>query len=190
MEVTKIKVKLSGMADIMFDRFFDHSKEKRPPEQKFYLGEGNKVVLPATNIKEGFLFGKKIQGCAAMYEGKQSKEYITWGQGHVFVDPQIIPFLDEKGEEIIFTNFEDKRFYVYSSAPRDAKGGKMEVTHRPVLRIPWTLIFGITVVENPRIDSLKLHNWFDKGGLQLGLANGRPAFGRFVIDEWEKVGVV
>lgn len=186
MKITKIKIKIGGLADIMFDKFFDHSKEKRPPEQKLYLADKNKVVLPAENIRY-FLFANKPPGCAKTYEGRASKEYITWGLGHVFIDPQLIPFLDEKDEEILFTGFENEntKFYVYSSSPRDAHGNKMEVTHRPVLKLPWILAFEITVVENPRINSAKLQNWFNMGGLQLAIGNYRPLFGRFYVISWE-----
>ena len=50
MEVKNIRVKLGSLSDIMFDRFIDHSKEKRPADQKLYLAENNIVVLPAENI--------------------------------------------------------------------------------------------------------------------------------------------
>ena len=48
--ITEIEVGLASLTDIVFDRFFDHSKEQRPPEQKFYLVEGNKIVLPVDSI--------------------------------------------------------------------------------------------------------------------------------------------
>ena len=41
MKIQKIDVTIEGIADIMFDKFFDHSKEQRPPDQKIYMASGN-----------------------------------------------------------------------------------------------------------------------------------------------------
>ena len=71
MEFQKIKVKVDGIADIMFDRFIDHSKMDIPPEQKLYLSGDNQVVFPSENIY-AFLFGEDPQGCAKTFEGKKS----------------------------------------------------------------------------------------------------------------------
>jgi len=190
MEIIKIKVGLSGLADIMFDRFIDHSKEIRPPEQKLYLAEGNKLVMPADNIN-AFLFNENPPaGCAKTFEGRKGKEYCRIGQSHVFIDPVVIPFLDENDNEIIFIDFNDKRFWVHEGAPRvKASSGsntiKQEIKKRPVLRLPWRLRFQIALIKNPLIDEVKLYNWFVAGGMQISLGTYRPRFGRFEVIEWE-----
>ena len=186
MDVQKIQVGLEGLADICFDKFFDHSKEIRPANQKLYLAEGNIVVLPASNIR-AFLFGENPQGCAKTFEGKPSKNYIRWGQGHVHIDPPLISFLD-KGKPIVFDGFK-KKFWILQESTRTKKSNlsvKQPIQDRPVLRLPWNLEFMITIVENPLITGIKLLNWFEKGVLMLGLANYRPRFGRFMIRKWEE----
>lgn len=185
MDVKRIKVALSGLSDIMFDRFVDHSKEKRPPEQKLYLSSGNNVVLPAENIT-AFLMGENPAGCAKKFEGKQGKNYITMALGHVFIDPVLVPFT-LNGDPIEFTGF-DGNFWIHEGAPRTKQGSlsiKQEIKQRPVLKPPWTLEFTITMIKNNLIDDTKLYNWFAAGGLQIGLGTYRPRFGRFEVSMWE-----
>ena len=189
MEVTKINVTLSALSDIMFDKFIDHSKGERPPEQKLYLTEGNKLVLPADNLY-AFLFNENPPaGCAKTFEGKKGKEYCRIGQSHVFIEPAVVPFLDGQGNEIIFNGF-DERFWIHEGAPRTkASSGsntiKQEMKKRPVLKLPWQLKFRILLIKNPLIDETKLYNWFVAGGMQIALGTYRPRFGRFEVVEWE-----
>jgi hypothetical protein len=190
MKTQKIEVEINGLSDIMFDKFIDHSKEIRPPEQKLYIAEKNKIVFPTENFYS-FMFCENPQGCAKKFEGKKGKNYISVGQGHVFIDPVTIPFKNGNGKDIIFETFDDskqKQFWIHEGAPRTKQGSlsiKQEVKQRPVLRLPWSLSFTITLVENNLIDESKLHNWFIVGGLQIGIGTYRPRFGRFDIEKWE-----
>ncbi len=188
---TKIDVRLEGLADILFDKFIDHSKEERPPEQKIYLSEDNLLVFPSENIR-AFLFGvQNPPGCAKRCEGKKHGEYVATGLGHVIPDnPPLIPFLDENDQPIKFQGFEDGKFWILKQAPRTKMAGsagsiKQEVKPRPVLKLPWSLNFQIGLVDNNIIDENKLHNWFDRGGLIIALGSYRPRFGRFHVTEWE-----
>jgi len=185
---SKIDVTLESLADIMFDRFIDHSKEIRPPEQKLYLLSGNKVVFPAENI-HSFLFAEVPGGCAKSFEGKKGKDYIRTGQGHVVIDPVYIPFCDSKNKPVKFKDFEgDSGLYIYLAAGRTKQGSlsiKQEIKPRPVLKAPWKLHFSITLIENPLIDENKLYNWFTKGGLLIALGTYRPRFGRFSVRAWD-----
>jgi len=187
LKIDKIQVRLESLSDIMFDRFIDHSKDKRPAEQKFYLGAQNKVVFPATNIKY-FLFGENPPGCAKSMEGKKGKGYIQTGCGHVFVQPSLVPFLDNKEKEILFKEFDGAKFRVDKDSGRTKQGSlsiKQEAKDRPVLCHPWILEFEITIVENILIDSTKLYNWFCKGGLLIAIGTHRPEYGRFTVTKWE-----
>ena len=121
MDFTKIDVTLSGLSDIMFDRFIDHSKESRPAAQKLYIASGNKLVLPSSNL-DAFLFGENPQGCAKAFEGKKSKDYIRGGWSHIHIGPALIPFMDDQGKEIIFESLDDPRFYIFSLGGRTKSG--------------------------------------------------------------------
>lgn len=183
----KIDVELEGLADICFDRFIDHSKEPRPPEQKLYLAEGNRLVLPAANMR-AFLFSEKY-GCAKTFEGKKSKDYVRWGQGHVQIDPPLIDFL-KKNKPIVFKDFKGGLWLLEESTVTKASGGaiiKQPIQPRPVLKLPWSLKFEISIVKNPLIDSIKLENWFNQGGLLIALGNYRPRFGRFLVKSWNEI---
>lgn len=188
MKTTDIKIKLSGLSDIMFDRFIDYSTEKRPAEQKLYLTDGNIVSLPSENI-DSFLWGEYPQGCARKFEGKSGKNYTNIGLGHVFIKPGIIPFT-VKGKPINFEKFDGKKFRIYERGGRQRKGSlsiKSEAKPRPVLCLPWELEFELSVVQNPLIDSTKLLNWFKAGGVMLGLGTYRPKYGRFEVVNWEEI---
>jgi len=194
MEITKIRYWLEGLADIMFDRFIDHSSEKRPPEQKLYLSDGNRLMLPSENIDALLWKDSAPLGCARTFEGKQGKEYRRMGMSHVFIDPPLIPFM-ANGKELIFDGFDEKRtkhesingksakqlkakMWIHEGAPI-TKGIKQEFKQRPVLKLPWSLTFDVTIVKNTMIDATKLLNWFTMGGMQIALGTYRPKFGRF-----------
>lgn len=187
MEKQRIHVVLEGLSDIMFDRFIDHSKEQRPPEQKLYLYGDNELVIPAENIY-GFLFGENPMGAVCRFEGKKKKDYLAVGQSHVFVDPVIVPFVDKKNKPVNFKGFDSGEFWVYESAPRTKQGSlsiKQEIKKRPCLRLPWEIEFNITLLKNDLIDAVKLENWFVNGGMIIGLGTHRPRFGRFAVAEWD-----
>lgn len=188
MECTKIDVTLSGLSDIMFDKFIDHSKESRPPEQKLYLSKGNQLVLPSPNI-DAFLFGENPAGCAKKFEGKKGKDYISYGMSHIFINPMIIPFKDDKNEPIIFENFKDGKLYLFELGGRNKSGSlsiKQEARPRPVLTWPWNISFQISLIKNDKISPTKLYNWFTEGGILIGIGTFRPRYGRFEVALWEE----
>ena len=192
MEEKKIRVRLDGVADIMFNRFIDHSKEPRPPEQKFYLMEGNKVVLPGANI-ESFLFGEsKPPGCAKRFEGKAGSRYAQEGKALVWVEESFIQLMNE-GNPIVFDEFKGQFRVHMEAAVTLMSGGKVikqEAQPRPVVALPWWLQFHLTIIKgdmNRTIDSDKLYNWFNSGGVLIALGTHRPKFGRFMVSEWENI---
>lgn len=184
LESKTLKLELTGISDIMFDRFYGQEKDTRPPEQKFYLIEGNKIVLPTENLYS-FLFGENPQG-AAKTEGKKGKEYIRMGYSHVVIDPSDhIPF-QRNNKDIIFKGFEgnEDNYYISEFSPRTKMASgpnsiKQNLKKRPVLKAGWTLQFSITIIKNPLITVDKMFNWFSDGGILIGLGTYRPRFGRF-----------
>jgi len=188
LEMTRIQVTLEGLSDLVFDRFYDHSAEKRPPEQKLYLSEGNAVVMPGMNI-ESFLFRQlPPMGCAMSFEGKQGKTYRAVGTAHVMVEQDMIPITRE-GKPVIFSAFGKDGFYVkHGSGLTKGSGGnviKQEDNPRPALSLPWSISFSLLLVKNNTINEAKLYNWFVLGGIQIGLGNWRPRHGRFAVTGWE-----
>lgn len=188
LETTRIAVRLTGVSDIMFDRFIDYSTEKRPPEQKLYLYGENEIVLPRENI-EAFLFGQDPKGCALTFEGKRGKDYARMGMSHVFIDEAVIPFLDGKGKPVIFSGFTGGSLWLHHGSGRTKKGSlsiKGEAKDRPVLKMPWSLDFTFSIIKNNLIDETKLFNWLTVGGMQVALGTYRPRWGRFVVEKFEE----
>ena len=188
MEEIQIRTGLRSLSDIMFDQFFDHSKEPRPPEQKFYIQGKNQLFFPSLNIM-AFLFNQKGDSCVNKFEGKKRRDYYAIGFSHITISPMFIPFKNKEGKTILFSNFDDGLFYIMNSAPTTKLSGggyiKQEAKPRPVLKMPWALEFEIHLFKNPLINEIKLRNWFENGGLIIGLGTYRPLFGRFMVEKWE-----
>jgi hypothetical protein len=183
-----ITLELSGTSDIMFDRFYGQEKDTRPPEQKFYLVQGNKIVLPTENLYS-FLFGENPPG-AAKTEGRKGKEYIRTGYSHIVIDPTECVSFKRNGKDIVFTEWEGNAdsYYVSEFSPRTKMSSgpnsiKQNLKRRPVLKMPWSLTFTITVIENNLITVEKMFNWFTDGGVIIGLGTYRPRFGRFEVKQ-------
>jgi hypothetical protein len=187
-----VKVTLEGIADIMFDRFYDHSDEKRPAEQKLYLYGNNEVVLPATNFY-AFLNGSKKPGLLKTIHGRKAGKYLAVSPGHVFVEEDPIFFLDEnentiqfKAEDLYSKN--SSKFLIWEESALGGSGNKLvklEINPRPVMKTPWFLKFTLQIIENELINASKLEHWMAIGGIRVALCNYRPRFGRFFIKDWE-----
>jgi len=187
MDEIKISVTIESLSDIMFDQFFDHSKEPRPPEQKLYL-DGRQAGFPSINFM-AFLFNQKGNSCATKFEGKKRNEYISIGFSHISISPSHIPFLWKDKPVILKSLEDDERFYIFRGAPTTKMPGggfiKQEAKPRPVLKIGWSLEFEITLFKNNLINDQKLRNWFEMGGIVIGIGTYRPLFGRFSIKKWD-----
>ena len=191
MEIEKIKVTLEGLSDIMFDRFYDHSGEDRPPGKKMYYDDKGNVVLPVTNLYSFLFRDEKPRGVIRFVEKNKAGEFIAIGQGHVVINPSLIRFLDEKMKPISFKGFDNGgKFWIndFEGGVTKMSGGKVikqEPRERPVMRLPWFLVFDITVIENNKVTPDKLQSWFEVGGLVTALGTHRPAYGRFMVSKWE-----
>jgi hypothetical protein len=188
MRTIQIDAVLRGLAPLMFDRFFDHSSEDRPPEQKLYLQDG-RLVMPAANLV-ALLTNDKPPGAIKMTEKKKAGDYLPYVKGHVHLSELHFPILDGDGAPIKFTDFTDPRFYIDRSAPRVIKGSlsiKQPPKARPVLKLPWSIQIGLNLIETEfsqgKITPDKLYSWFVLGGLVIGLGTYRPLFGRFEVPD-------
>lgn len=194
---TVINVELEGISNIMFDRFFDHSKEDKPPEQKLYLEGQNNVVLPLENMRNFLCRKVKPVGIIKVVEERKAENYLRIIPAYCFFSPigeqnDFIHFLDGKKKPIKFNGFKKKKFILFHSSTVTVSSGgipvKQPIKPRPQMKLPWFLQFQITLFENNLVDEGKLRNYYDRGGLEVGLCNGRPWFGRFIVSEWEVIG--
>lgn len=191
MKILEIGVTLKGISDLMFDRFYDHSKEDRPPEKKLHLNAKSELMLPSEYINSFLFRDMQPAGVVRFVEKKGAKDFIAIGQSHVFIEPTLIPFTDDKGKLVKFNGFGDGgQFYIndWSAGLTKLGGGKVikqEIRKRPVLRPPWQLSFGITLFENNKITPEKLYSYFETGGLVIAIGTFRPKHGRFMIEKWD-----
>ncbi len=181
-----VKVNISGLVGILFDRFVDMSSDQLPPEQKLYLNSNNELIFPSENIYS-FMFGEKPGGCAVRFEGKQWKQYKMTGMSFITISPEFIPFT-RNGKPITFGKFvngvdEESGVRVLHHKANIAKGRLVipSPKARPVLETPWELSFDVTIFKNHLIDVQKIKNWFVRGGIEVSLGTYRPRFGRFVV---------
>jgi len=58
---------------------------------------------------------------------------------------------------------------------------------RPVIELPWSMEFNVTLFNNPVVDENLLKEAFVRGGLQLGFGTFRGVYGKFSVDGWELV---
>ncbi len=167
----------------MFDKYAGDNKTELPPEQKFYFGEdGKTLVLPTINIFS-FLAAQNTTSCAKKFGSKKWRDLAGAFLSFVQLKPELIPFL-RKGKPIKFTKFDDKGIYVHRAVARLPKGIANPKV-RPVLSLPWSLTFELSMYENDYFQEVLLRQMFDKGGLVIGFGSYRPVFGKFVIGKWE-----
>lgn len=104
-------------------------------------------------------------------------------QGNVAVSPVEIVFTDEDGD-IQFDGEWSDRLYIDERMARPSDTARV-IARRPVLELPWNLQFELAFNETEFISEDLLKDWFDRGGLSVGLGAYRPMFGRFVLESWE-----
>ena len=187
------KVIISGIKEIMFDRYAGDNKTKLDWNQKIYLVPGTNILaLPATNISS-FLSAHNTNSAPKRLRDKRAyKDICNACLSFVSIDgPEqskgYIPFL-RKGKPITVGNFsadvdEQSGLYMHRSVARLDKGIP-NPKERPVLPCPWELEFALTIYPNREIKEQEIKNLFDEGGLAIGLGTFRGVFGKFVVDSW------
>jgi hypothetical protein len=146
-------VHLSGLTDIMFDRYPGDNDTKLEPWQKLYLGgeSGRQVMLPSANVIS-FLSAQNTDSAPKrLLDPRKYKAFAQACGSFVTIGPRMIPFLRD-GEPIIFGKFvgeEDAEsgIYIDRRVARLEKGIPNPKV-RPVLPMPWELRFQLTLLPN------------------------------------------
>ena len=101
---------------------------------------------------------------------------------------QYIPFYrDDKLIEIgKFTGEKDEKsgLYLDRRVARLDKGIP-NPKERPVLPLPWSLSFRLTIFPNKEIKEQEIKNLFTEGGIAIGLGTFRGVFGKFMVEQWD-----
>jgi len=183
MEITNRKVILVGLRDIMFDRYAGDNETQLLPEQKMYYAEdGKTLVVPSLNLFS-FLSAENSTSCAKKFGKRNWRDYSHAFSSFISIEPDLIP-LTKNGKKVVFNGKFNKDIYIRHDVAR-LRGGIPHPLTRPVVRMPWELSFEICMFENEYFSETLLRNWFEKGGLVIGLGNYRPVFGKFKVEKWE-----
>ncbi len=189
-EIIKRKVLICGDGDIMFDRYAGDNNTKLEPWQKLYMEPGDSKVigLPAVNIMS-FLSAHNTNSAPKRLRDKRKfKDICNACLSFVQIGPMFIPFLRD-GKPISFGQFvndkdEQSGCYVHRSVARLDKGIP-NPKERPVLPLPWSLAFDLSIYPNKEIQEQEVLNLFEDGGHALGFGTFRGLFGKFHVETWE-----
>ena len=187
--VTRL-VCLEGISPIMFDRYAGDNNTKLLWTQKLYLKPGtNHVTIPAINIMS-FLSSHNTNSAPKRLRDKRKyKDIANSCLSFTVISPDFIPILRD-GEPVEFHDpggddvDEVSGIYLHRSVARLDKGIP-NPKERPVLPLPWSLEFQLTLLANSEIKEQEIRNLFEEGGLAIGLGTFRGVFGKFVISQWE-----
>lgn len=192
-EIVKRKVRLVGVAPVMFDRYAGDNKTQLAWSQKIYLVPGTNVLaLPATNINS-FLSAHNTNSAPKRLRDKRAyKDICNACLSFVSVEAPsdcngYIPFLQD-GKRITVGTFDDQQdkqsgIYLHRSVARLDKGIP-NPKERPVLPMPWSLEFGLSIFPNKEIKEQEVRNLIEDGGLAIGIGTFRGVFGKFIVDSW------
>lgn len=188
-DVIEREVILCGTRDIMFDRYAGDNDTRLEPWQKFYLepGDSRVIGLPAANIMSALSAHNTNSFPKRLRDKRKFKDICNACLSFVEIDPQFIPILRD-GKPIVFGKFDKDRdatsgAYVTHNVARLDKGIPNPKT-RPVLPLPWAIMFKLTIYPNKEIQEQEILNLFEGGGRAVGLGTFRGMYGKFVVEKW------
>lgn len=199
-EAVTRKIRLKGLADIMFDRYAGDNNTKLEPHQKFYFrSETQRIIgIPSLNIMS-FLSAHNTNSAPKRLRDKRKyKDICNAHLSFVIINPSWIPFLRNKNPEgqpfegvpIEFGKFGQDEVDPLSGAWIGHHVARLEKgipnpKERPILPLPWSLEFEMTILPNKEIKEQEIMNLMEEGGRAIGLGTFRGVFGKFMIDAWE-----
>lgn len=176
-----IDVRLVGLRPLMFDRYAGDNKTVLPVTEKVYTDEQGYLIIPALNI-HSLLCAENTKSVCRQFFGKDGKNIGLGISSYVTIEPFEIQLKDDNGP-IHFTGF-NEQIYEHRSVAR-LKAGVPNPKQRPCLRLPWSLDFTLTWLDNDLVSLENLKRAFIRGGT-LGLGTFRPMFGRYRIARFEE----
>jgi hypothetical protein len=180
----RIRGQIEGIAPILFNRFTEQAvadmeakktggrkthDERMDEAYRLVYRDGHGLSLPPGNLKKCFLQGAQKAG---LKEGRASA--VPYLQATVFVEGEL--------------NFgkENPDFVHECTGRRPPRTGGACVIRRPALETGWRLSFQLAVMDDRR-SAEHIKRAIEEAGLLVGLGDGRPDFGRFILTEWERL---
>ena len=187
-------IRLRGITPIMFDRYAGDNQTRLEWHQKIYLKPGtSQLCIPALNIVSFFTAHNTNSAPKRLRDKRIYKGVCNAILSFVTIagsdgDPESIVFYRE-GKPISVGTFGDRAdeksgIYLHRAVARLDKGIP-NPKERPVLPLPWSLEFNMTIYPNKEIKEQELKNLMAEGGMAIGLGTFRGVFGKFEIEEWK-----
>lgn len=187
-------VRLVGMTPIMFDRYAGDNQTRLEWHQKIYLRSGtSQLSIPTLNIVSFFTAHNTNSAPKRLRDKRVYKGICNAILSFVSIsardgNPESIPFLRD-GKPIEVGTFDDRRdpssgLYLHRSVARLDKGIP-NPKERPVLPLPWSLEFDLTIYPNKEIKEQEIKNLLAEGGQAIGLGTFRGVYGKFAVETWE-----
>jgi len=188
------KVVLTGITPIMFDRYAGDNKTRLEWHQKIYLQDGtSNLCLPTLNLVSFFTAHNTNSAPKRLRPAKEYKNICNAILSFVSFtspdkNPETIPFL-RAGKPLKVGTFNDSfdptsGLYLHRAVARLEKGIP-NPKERPVLPLPWSLEFNMTIFPNKEIKEQEIKNLLTEGGMAIGLGTFRGVFGKFDVTTWE-----
>jgi len=177
----KIRITLSGVTPILFDKYAGDNKTQLSFMEKVYQENGY-LVLPSLNVIS-FLSAQNTESATQRVVGRGFKEVCKAALSYVTIEEFSIPFT-RSGKPIKASEDVLERHIAVARIMK----GKLAVPNpkeRPMLKTPWELSFMINLLETPSLREELLKKIFEQGGHAVGLGTFRGVFGKFQVTGWE-----
>ena len=194
LEIVKRTVTVMGVTPIMFDRYAGDNNTKLEWSQKIYTIPNTDILsLPTSNIVSFLSAHNTNSAPKRLRDARQFKKICNACLSFTMIEalegnPQYIPFI-RNGDVIHVGKFGDEKdelsgIYLDRRVARLDKGIP-NPKERPVLPLPWSLSFQLTILPNKEIKEQEIMNLFEEGGMAIGFGTFRGVFGKFRLVCWE-----
>lgn len=194
LDIVTRTVRLTGIREIMFDRYAGDNQTKLNWEQKIYMIPGTNVLaLPSINIVSFLTAHNTNSAPKRLREAKHYKKIANACLSFTSINgckenPNYIPIIrNEKPIKVgkFGDSVEpDSGLYLHRSVARLDKGIP-NPKERPVLPLPWAIEFQLEIFPNKEIKEQEIKNLIEEGGMAIGLGTFRGVFGKFIVEKWE-----
>lgn len=194
LEVVTRNVTLTGITDLLFDRYPGDNNTKLAWHEKVYLIPGTSTLcFPVINIISFYTSHNTNSAPKRLRDKRKYKDICNACLSFMSISgpassPAHIPIC-RKGVPIEVGTFDEQR---------DAKSGLYLIRHvarldkgipnpkeRPCLPLPWEISFTMSIIPNSEIKEAEIRNLTKEGGLAIGLGTFRGVFGKFIVTTWD-----
>lgn len=196
-QVIRRTVECTGITPIMFGRYPGDNDTKLEWWQKVYLPtKSNVLCLPTENVVSALSSHNTNSFPKRLRDPRKFKKICNACLSFVMISSpwdehqDMIPFMRD-GKKIRMgavnssMTVDEKSGLKHHFAVARLEKGIPNPVHRPVLPLPWSLTFQMSIIPNREIKEQEIKNLMEEGGLAVGFGTYRGVYGKFVITRWE-----